>query len=196
MKKIIAIAALAAVGATCYGITTTQSLYYGSAGLAVEKDGEVVEYEINGIGVRGVTCPADTGFYYGADLYSAFPWVGINVNGESDEFLADEDLYLSFKAPLGYRWPAKNSRIGLYVGGGPSVQLLTDIENSVLVTFGGFGEVGLQTNKTDGLGFHLGLQLGYCPVMYRGGDTVDWDDESVHAMLQIGVSWRRTAENR
>lgn len=139
-----------------------------------------------GTGIRTVTCPSETGFYSGGDLFFGLPML---VGDPSDDEFGD--LFLSFKVPFGYRWPGQNRSMGFYLAAGPDLQLLTEFNEYTYFYFSLFLELGWQTNKTRGVGFHIGLQFSICPYKWSESYYFFPPFPTFGQFLQIGISWRR-----
>ena len=136
-----------------------------SDGLAALSDGILI------IGYRGVTSPRDTGFYYGSDVTLGLPVTVIysDFTGTYYGFSAD-DLFLSIKVPLGYRWEGAGRSMGFYLGGSPVMQMVVDWDSGAVYGIGAVAELGWQTIRTEGVGFHFGFQLGLSPIVFSPGN--------------------------
>jgi hypothetical protein len=135
--------------------------------------------------------PKGTGFYFGGDLYIGIPVIpSPSVAGEI------WPMYLSLKVPLGRRWPGERRSMGFYLGGGPEFQVMTDFTSFTEWYVSLFLDLGWQTNKTEGVGFHFGFQLSVCPYKWMPYNPFLWFPIPTFAtVFHFGVSWRRPVRN-
>jgi hypothetical protein len=98
---------------------------------------------------------------------------------------------MSLKFPFGYRWPGTDRKMGFYLGGGPVLQVLSDFSSGSIYSIGLDAELGWQTNRTEGIGFHFGFQFGANPFVFTVDDGYQSGFWASEASLQFGMSWRR-----
>ena len=176
-----------------FGKTTTNTLTFSSSGFAASDGIITIADGILGAGFRSITCPQDTGFYWGSDLTLGIPttayyndpfygWMGTS---------STDDLFMSLKVPLGYRFPATGRSMGFFIGGGAALQMVVDWDTAALYGVGPFAELGFQTNKTSGIGFHIAFQLGLSPLVFSPGNGTLSGVSASEASLRLGMSWRR-----
>ncbi len=156
---------------------------------------EIITYSAVGIGFRSVTCKNDVGFYNGIDvsvgavlLGSEFSFNDFDLNMS---FITGQSLFLgNLSVPFGKRWAGEGKKSGFFLGGGPEIDAL--FGEGLMLFAGGFIELGIQTNKTEGIGFHFGYRLGFTPIAFEGGNIeFSFDPMFLQTSLQFGMSWRR-----
>ncbi len=193
-KSFILVLILFMIATLSFGRTVTNSLYISPTSYAMSAGYETFSDGIVGIGVRTVYCPNDVGFYWGGDIYVGYPVVVYAMNSYYNVSVITQsldDLFAIIKVPFGYRWPGVNKKGAFYLGIGPSAQSLVDIGNATIISLGIASEMGFQTNKTEGVGFHFGFQAGYSPwIIIRGIGLVSMLS-AVETSIHIGLSWRR-----
>jgi len=184
---------LCLTAASVFGKTATNTLYFGSAGFAVSDGFTVISEGILIAGLRSTASPGDTGFYFGSDLSLGIPLTVYYFDSYYGftSMPSQDDLFMSLKIPLGYRWPGQNRSMGFYLGGGPAFHMIADWETAVIYAVGAFAEIGWQTNKTSNVGFHFGFQLGLSPLLFSPGYGTFSNINASEASLQFGMSWRR-----
>ncbi len=193
IRQAFLIILLCLTAAAVFGTSETNTLYFGSAGFAVSDGFTIVSEGILIAGFRSIVSPRDTGFYLGSDLSLGIPITVYYFDSYYGYISASsqDDLFMSLKIPLGYRWPGENRSMGFYLGGGPAFQMIADWETAVIYAVGAFAEIGWQTNKTSNVGFHFGFQLGLSPLLFSPGYGTLSGINASEASLQFGMSWRR-----
>ena len=63
--------------------------------------------------------------------------------------------------------------------------------NLFIFGFGAFGEIGWETNKTEGVGFHFGFRFGLSPFVYMLDQGFLADSSFTELSCIFGMSWRR-----
>jgi len=201
MKKTLLSAIFFSAALSSFALTMTHTLDFGGTQNALVADNLAYGNMMIDIGYRFTVCPQDAEFYTGADITFGIPTLTIwstdfdIIDLESRTFHVTwdppENFFTGIKVPFGYRWEDSFIKgMGFYLGGGPATQfIITD--SGLTSAFGLFGELGFQTNKTENVGFHLGLQWGAYPLVYIN----DWNHVNnswgFESTIQIGMSWRR-----
>lgn len=183
MKRVLLSIIYILISQASYSSAYTISVYISSH--AFIDPVENVESSGLGTGFRTVICPSETGFYTGGDLFFGFPKLLGEAGGQGHG-----DLFLSLKVPFGKRWPGQNRSMAFYIGAGPDLQMLTVINEYTNLYISMFLELGWQTNKTKGVGFHIGFQFSICP--YKWSEPYFYPPfPTFGQFFQIGISWRR-----
>ena len=194
MKRIMMIVLLTLIGASVFGKTTTHTVDFGSYGYSTLENDSFVSEIMQGATYRFDAVPNDVGFYYGFEYTMAYPiyryvktdkW-DFNVTGTPYR------SYMEFTAPLGYRWAGEGKKSGFYLGAGVAFHLLYGYNEPVIGGLGVASELGWQTNRTEGTGFHFGLRSGWSPLVFREGNGVI-NANGFTSSIRLGISWRREA---
>jgi len=165
---------------------------FGGAAFAVGNSSLIVAEGIITAGYRRVKHPRDVGFYYGTDLVLGVPFaMAYYDNRQLLKAPPGNDLFLGLRIPFGHRWPGDNRSMGFYLGGGPAIQMVSDWDQHTIYGLGVFGELGWQTNKLSGTGFHFGMQLSFNPFVFSAEEGPIARTVGVGASMQFGMSWRR-----
>ncbi|MCK5737468.1 MAG: hypothetical protein KAH21_13370 [Spirochaetaceae bacterium] len=192
IKTLIFLIALIPGSTALQGKTVTNTIDFGSSVFAVGKDGLGIAEGIITAGYRRVASPGDIGFYYGTDFTLGVPVIQEYFDHHKVLNNAPgNDLFMSFKVPFGYRWSGKDNSMGFYLGGGPALQMVSEWDTRTIYGIGAFGELGWQTNKTAGIGFHFGLQLSISPLIYSPDQGTFSNIIGTDVSIRFGMSWRR-----
>lgn len=198
-KKIlwVLVVILLTIGVPAFAKTRTTSVSFIYPNLKVFRLPVITTYSAVGANFRTVSCRNDIGFYSGIDV--GIGGVIFARRFSFDPFsldfgdFSDSSMFLgSLRVPFGKRWAGAGGKFGFYLGGGPELDLL--FGEGLMYFAGGFVELGIQTNKTEGVGFHFGYQLGYTPLVLEGGGGLEFsfaDPMFFQTSFQFGMSWRR-----
>jgi hypothetical protein len=199
MKKLLLLSMFFSAALSSFSLTMTHSLDFGGTQNILLGENLAYGNMMVDVGYRFSVCPEDLGFYTGADVTFGVPTLTIwspdtgVLEGRTFHISWDppENFFSDIKIPFGYRWEDSFIKgMGFYLGGGPSSQFIVT-DNGLTSAFGLFGELGFQTDKTSGVGFHLGIQWGTYPLVYIN----DWkqltDGWGFETTLKMGMSWRR-----
>jgi hypothetical protein len=193
LKSTILILVFSLGASLVFGKTTSHTLFIGSSNYGIgDEDGYAATGMFTG-GYRYTVNPKNTGFYYGPDItlgYPLFVYYG-DYYYYYDSVESNDDLFMSLKFPFGYRWPGTDKKMGFYLGGGPVFQMLADFSSDSIYSVGIDAELGWQTNRTEGIGFHFGFQFGANPFVFTVDDGYRSDFWASEVSLQFGMSWRR-----
>ncbi len=192
-KSIIFAAVLVFCASAAFARTSTAVLTFSSSGYALSNGIEAYGADIVGVGFRSVTCPWDTGFYWAGDLTVGLPTTAcyIDENCYTAYGESEDDLFVSMKIPLGWRFPNQGHALAFFIGAGAAGQMLVEWDDSIILySAGPFIEFGLQSNRYDRLGLHLAFQLGVSPYVYSfSGDASGL--AAAEASFRVGMSWRK-----
>lgn len=196
MKRIIIIISLFLFSVSVQARTLTKTINFVAMSHGFVTTGlGVLEGDL-GIGLRSISGPDNGGFYWGLDLTVAVP-LGTVIATPFTGIVYDfriSDLYSGLKMPLGYRWPGTGKSMGFYMGMGPAGQVTTSFDSDIDFTFfsfGAFGEIGFETNKTQGAGFHFGIRFEWTRFVYMVNYGLVPDTRYAELGFVFGISWRR-----
>lgn len=192
MKKVLIPVLLLFLSHFAYCLSYTISPYFGVHGFIDTYAEDGGGSSGPGLGLRAVFCPNVDGFYLGGDLFVSTPPI---LNRYPDTY--GDELFISLKFPLGYRLPYQGKAMSFYIGGGPVLQMLSIPEvpgDTIDWYFSLLLESGLQTNRTEGVGFHVGLQISLCPYMWPEPNLWFLRVPPIELLFQIGISFRRVPD--
>lgn len=196
MKRFILIVSLMFIGISAQARTSTKTVNLVPMGQTFIGEGWGFLEGSLGLGLRSISGPDNGGGYWGLDLSVTVPLGTVFASPFTGIILASSftDLFVGLKLPLGYRWPGTGKSMGFYMGIGPAGQMIASFGSDVnffIFSFGAFGEIGWETNKTEGVGFHIGIRLGLSPFVYMPDQGFLPDSSVSELSCVFGMSWRR-----
>ena len=196
MKRFILIVSLMFIGISAQARTSTKTVNLVPMGQTFIGEGWGFLEGSLGLGLRSISGPDNGGGYWGLDLSVTVPLGTVFASPFTGIILASSftDLFVGLKLPLGYRWPGTGKSMGFYMGIGPAGQMIASFGSDInffIFSFGAFGEIGWETNKTEGVGFHIGIRLGLSPFVYMPDQGFLPDSSVSELSCVFGMSWRR-----
>jgi len=171
--------------------TITNTFSFTTSSFSIDNYNLFVIDNVLGGSYRLISCPNDSGLYFGVDTSLGIPVSMITYTDLLGIRISDSprDLLTSIKAPIGMRWPGTDKSMGFFLGGGPAFYLMNDFGYRSSTALGVSGELGFETNKTSNIGFFISLQSSVCAVFNNGALVNNFIGNG--SSINIGLSWRR-----